>query len=256
MPKRFTATEKWDDGWFLSLDNDWRIIWQYSLDRCTNGGRFKKNFKLMNFCCNTNVSPADYENTFNGRVIDRGDYYFIPKFLKFQYPKGLNSGKPAIQAVRKELIEYNLTLIIRESLGNDYLMIKETDKEKEKEKETEKDIRQKPMAVKKTSKAAFTPPTIEEVRAYCVERKNTVDPGRFIDFYEAKGWRVGKNKMKDWKAALRNAESWCFKQDRPRKREEPKLESIPVNPEEQAKVSEMISKTLASMGGGKSVPAK
>ena len=52
----------------------------------------------------------------------------------------------------------------------------------------------------------FTPPTVQEVRAYCIERGNEVDSERFIDFYESKGWMVGKNKMKDWKAAVRNWE--------------------------------------------------
>lgn len=52
----------------------------------------------------------------------------------------------------------------------------------------------------------FKPPTIEEVQAYCKERNNNVDAQRFIDFYEAKGWMLGKNKMKDWKAAVRTWE--------------------------------------------------
>lgn len=52
----------------------------------------------------------------------------------------------------------------------------------------------------------FTPPTVEEVRAYCQERGNNVDPQRFVDFYAAKGWMVGKNPMKDWKAAVRTWE--------------------------------------------------
>jgi len=52
----------------------------------------------------------------------------------------------------------------------------------------------------------FTPPTLEEVKAYCKERNNTVDPETFIDFYTAKGWCVGKNKMKDWRACVRTWE--------------------------------------------------
>ena len=52
----------------------------------------------------------------------------------------------------------------------------------------------------------FTPPSVEEVRAYCFERGNNVDPERFVDFYESKGWTVGKNRMRDWKAAVRNWE--------------------------------------------------
>lgn len=52
----------------------------------------------------------------------------------------------------------------------------------------------------------FIPPDVPEVKAYCMERGNNVDPERFVNFYEAKGWMVGKNKMKDWRAAVRNWE--------------------------------------------------
>ena len=53
---------------------------------------------------------------------------------------------------------------------------------------------------------AFIKPSVEEVRAYCQERNNGIDPERFVDFYEMKGWMIGKNKMKDWKAAVRTWE--------------------------------------------------
>lgn len=56
------------------------------------------------------------------------------------------------------------------------------------------------------SKKRFRPPTVEEVEAYCFERNNKVDAERFVDYYTANGWRVGKNPMKDWKAAVRNWE--------------------------------------------------
>jgi hypothetical protein len=53
------------------------------------------------------------------------------------------------------------------------------------------------------SSQKFTPPTRAEVAAYCTVIKKNVDPQSFIDFYESKGWMVGKNKMKSWKAAIR-----------------------------------------------------
>lgn len=53
---------------------------------------------------------------------------------------------------------------------------------------------------------AFCPPSLQEVKDYCLIRKNNVDAGRFIDFYESKGWLVGKNKMKNWQAAVRTWE--------------------------------------------------
>lgn len=56
------------------------------------------------------------------------------------------------------------------------------------------------------SKKKFVPPSVDEVRAYCAERNNGIDPQSFIDFYESKGWMVGKNHMRDWKAAVRTWE--------------------------------------------------
>ena len=58
----------------------------------------------------------------------------------------------------------------------------------------------------KPKRKRFVPPTIEEVQAYCYERNNGVDAERFIDYYTSNGWLVGKNKMKDWKAAVRTWE--------------------------------------------------
>jgi len=55
----------------------------------------------------------------------------------------------------------------------------------------------------------FIPPTLEEVISYCKERNNSVDPQKWYDFYSAKGWMIGKNKMKDWKAAVRTWERRC-----------------------------------------------
>ena len=58
----------------------------------------------------------------------------------------------------------------------------------------------------KPKRKRFIPPTLEEVQAYCLERNNGIDAQTFIDFYESKGWMIGKNKMKDWKAAIRTWE--------------------------------------------------
>lgn len=52
----------------------------------------------------------------------------------------------------------------------------------------------------------FKIPTVEEITSYCTERQNNVLPQKFFNFYESKGWMVGKNKMKDWKAAVRTWE--------------------------------------------------
>jgi len=52
----------------------------------------------------------------------------------------------------------------------------------------------------------FTIPNISEVESYCIERKNNIEAESFINFYDSKGWMVGKNKMKDWRACIRTWE--------------------------------------------------
>jgi len=90
----------------------------------------------------------------------------------------------------------------------------------------------------------FTKPTLEEVKKYCEDRKNNIDAESFIDFYESKGWKIGKENMRDWKACIRTWEkrngnnnkklpSWIDKD----------IEADPMTPEEY----EMFMKQLDSI---------
>ena len=63
-----------------------------------------------------------------------------------------------------------------------------------------------PTDIKEEKCKRFTPPTAEQVKEYCQERNNNVDPETFVDFYASKGWKVGNNPMKDWKACVRTWE--------------------------------------------------
>ena len=55
---------------------------------------------------------------------------------------------------------------------------------------------------KEKKRKRFTPPTVDEVREYCLERNNGIDPEAFTAFYASKGWKVGNSQMKDWKQAI------------------------------------------------------
>lgn len=115
--------------------------------------------------------------------------------ISFFFPYAIeNTGSEtaAAQRMREHRARNNVTPMLHDRYGE-----KEIDKEKEVEIESSA----------KAPRPRFQKPTLEEVKAYCAERKNTVDPVRFLDYYEANGWRVGKNPMKDWKAAVRTWES-------------------------------------------------
>ena len=78
-------------------------------------------------------------------------------------------------------------------------------REKEKEREKREEDSSSSSTVSQ-SKKRFSPPTLDEVRAYCMERKNGIDPEAFIAFYASKNWYIGKSKMVDWKASVRTWE--------------------------------------------------
>ena len=86
----------------------------------------------------------------------------------------------------------------KDSIGKDSIGYKVEDSLKG-EQEVEK------IPPRKTA-SRFTPPTLEEVSSYCDERNNGVDAQRFIDYYTSNGWKVGRNAMKDWRAAIRTWE--------------------------------------------------
>ena len=81
--------------------------------------------------------------------------------------------------------------------GTQGAYIDPTQQEKEKEKEQEKEKEKEKLNNK------FTPPNFNDVLQYCMQNNYEVDCSRFINLYESKGWMVGKNKMNDWKAAIR-----------------------------------------------------
>lgn len=81
----------------------------------------------------------------------------------------------------------------------------EIEKEIEKEIKIEKEIHSSAKSTT-TKRKRFEKPTLSEIEQYCIERNNNVNAAHFYDYYESNGWKVGKNSMKDWKAAVRTWE--------------------------------------------------
>lgn len=97
---------------------------------------------------------------------------------------------------------------------------------------------------KETTTKKFKKPTLEQVKAYCLERKNSIDAESFIDYYEANGWKVGRNSMKDWKAAVRTWEKRETKANKPIKNEwfDKKIEKEELSQEEEEEMKSILNK--------------
>ena len=104
---------------------------------------------------------------------------------------------------------------IAERCGKDTAKDKEGEKEKEGEIEIENEC-YTPKPPKGPKR--FSPPSFDDVKAYCQERGNGVDPQAFVDWYTSNGWKVGKNPMKDWKAAVRTWETRWKDEHRPKEK--------------------------------------
>ena len=82
--------------------------------------------------------------------------------------------------------------------------IMQEEKRREEKRIDNKDTRETPD--KPAKRATFQKPSLDDVKAYCQERKNKVDPAKFLAYYDSNGWKVGRNAMKDWRAAVRTWE--------------------------------------------------
>jgi hypothetical protein len=128
--------------------------------------------------------------------------------------------------------------LIQEAKEHHDLVMTQSCKKRLEEKRIDKNRLDKSIVSDDTPKTKrFSKPTLEEVTDYCEERLNSVDPGKFVDYYEANGWRVGRNPMKDWKAAIRTWEKNNF--DSPKKE---------TNEEKAARVTAEIFADLRAKG--------
>lgn len=195
MTKRFCDTEIWEKDWYLKLSVKQKLLVKFLFDKCDCAGIYKISYYTLRFCFGEEIKKEDFEGIKQVVFID-DETIFIEDFVLFQCSidslKDLNPNNNAHKGIIKRLEKYNLYLGASQPLVSPSLGAQ--DKEKEKEINTT------------NNSTKFTKPSIDEVKNYCIERKNNVNPEQFIDFYESKNWFIGKNKMKDWKAAVRNWE--------------------------------------------------
>jgi hypothetical protein len=197
MAKRFTDTNKWSKSWYMSLSTDEKLLWVYLLDTCDHAGIWEVNWKLTSFMVGFQVDHLP--KTFSKQVtkIDTNKY-FIRDFVEFQYGT-LSEANRAHKSVITILNKYNLL----DEAPNKTLISPlqgATDKDKDKDKDKVKDK----VKVKSTN---FKKPTLDECKHYFVERNYhnaNYEAEKFFDFYESKGWKVGKSPMKNWKSASGN----------------------------------------------------
>lgn len=98
---RLTDSNKWDDAWFADLIPDMKLLWLYLVDQCDHAGIWKVNKRMADFKIGKSMDWSLVESAFKGRLFTTNpEYWFIPKFLTFQYGKALKRGDAINSAIR------------------------------------------------------------------------------------------------------------------------------------------------------------
>ena len=178
MAKRFTDTMKWNEDWFLELSTSNKLFWIYVCDNCDHAGIYKLNKRMFELLIGAKINTDDFLTTINAEkdriiLLDNGKWY-ITKFIEFQYGSTLNPNNRVHKSILKLLNDNNIKFEQQEVVKLDQ---------------------------PKTT-TIINPKSIEEVKAYFQEKGSNKKEGeKFYYFYESKGWKVGKESMKNWKMA-------------------------------------------------------
>lgn len=200
MAKRFIDTDLFKKRFIRGLPAAYKLLWVYLFCECDNAGIWEVDLEVAGLYCGQNYTLAEFEKEFNGRIhfFNNGSKAFLPEFIEFQYGDGLNPTNNAHKSVIQKLEKYDLMRVLNDDAAAPLPQgpIVGADKPQGRGK----------AAPKPKDAKVFQKPTLEEVADYCKERGNDVDPQAWLDYYTANGWKVGKNPMKEWKAAVRTWE--------------------------------------------------
>ena len=214
MSYRITNIEKWKDLWFSDLSPNAKLLFFYFVENCDNAGFFEVNKKFMLFYTGLNeeqLMEAGTELKKSYIKSQDGTKLWFKNFLKYQKKLPLNSASNVHKQIIT-LIQANLsdeTKFKGNNVINSILPIElQLGKRNYAKKEVVDEQNTNEVTVAKIQR--FIKPTSKEVYDYMVENEfefAKVESEKFINFYETKGWKVGRNAMKKWKSAVAN---WMF----------------------------------------------
>ena len=183
MAKRFTDTAKWNEDWFLDLSNSHKLFWIYICDNCDHAGIFKPNKRMFELIVGDRIDITDFLSIVNGdkiRIIElENGRWYLTGFISFQYGGKLNVNNRVHKSILSVLTKNNITWV--DDVKPQLELIEDTQEQKD-------------------NTSPGQPRTITEAIDYFKEKGSNKNEGeKFYYFYESKGWKVGKTKMKNWK---------------------------------------------------------
>ena len=172
------------------------------IKRCSNEQRGGLLLALVSWATDTELPPLDPETAMLFRLMKAA----IERISIVNAANGKSGGAPQGNANAQKTTETSETKKNNRNKPTVSVTVTDTVTVSDSVSNITGDMGRSPDGEATNTKKRFEKPMYDEVSAYCRERGNGIDAQRFLDHYDANGWRVGKNPMKDWRAALRTWE--------------------------------------------------
>lgn len=198
VAKRFTDSEKWKKKWFRELPVDMKLFWIYLCDSCNHAGVWDVDMEAASFFIGKKIDKNKAILHIEKQLTILSETkWFIKDYVLFQ--QGVNS-----------VVELNANNNSHKSIINllsSNGVMSPCQGAGEPLPRAPSNIHGNGNSKKGGTGGKFVKPTENEVVAYCRSVGISINASKFIDFYESKGWVIGKTPMKDWKACLRRWQS-------------------------------------------------
>ena len=203
MPKRFTDTDKWKKPFIRGLQGAYKLLWLYICDDCDHAGVWQVDIEVAQLRIGEKISEREALKAFGEkvRVLDGGAKWFIPSFIEFQYPSGLNPANKAHGGIIQILKKYNLIEAPSKPLTSPLQGAKDMDMDKDKDKEqgkgvqgegdelTEMEVGQAMQYVYITAQRDLTEAQIRTYwDAYLIHSQGTIHGGRNRQLQHFRNW--------------------------------------------------------------------
>lgn len=196
MSKRMYDTGIIQQMWYMELPPRAKALWWQLHAMMDNAGVFEINDRMLEVMFGDKVTREEIFTSFGNRVQpvpDHPDKGVFVGYVAWANGRGLSKASPSQRSVLARLEELGLSVEKLAAMSR-----------KRAAPRPAAEPPPKPKPERHAPAPRFKPPTLEEVKAYCDEMQySMVDPVRWFNYYSANGWMVGRNHMKDWKAAVR-----------------------------------------------------
>jgi len=185
MAKRFTDTEKWKKPFIRNLSAPYKLLWLYVCDDCDHAGIWQVDIDVARIRIGEQITEREALKFFGDKVIriDEGNKWYIPSFIDFQYPSGLNPDNKAHGGIIKVLQKYNLIDDEFKPLVSPLYGAMDMDKEMDMDKD-------KVMVKKKVVENLNSKCNLEEAFEYFCFRigleQGKTEAEKFFNYYESK----------------------------------------------------------------------